>query len=280
MNVLPFVLALLLTLTVLTTQKLEVFKNQTTVQKNYEVFFKKEAHLVLNRVQHKQMPDEKDRRIDQIDFKVFVDKKEHEIKKDKLQAYRILLIDLMKNLYSSTQFYQEIIQKRPDFLNEIIQEMEQNTLNDTGAQIHCKADLMKIKFGDDQLQYVFYLMLKGTNTRIGIKELKEESQKNHQFLSKRLIEKNYPSLLEYIKYDKSEPTICLCPRETLQAIFGSSEIVDQLLVRRFELGHLPKDDSEKQLFAVEFKDKVRPELKEINFNFTLAKGKVDYSVYD
>jgi hypothetical protein len=280
MNILPFILALLLTLTLLTVQKIEIFKNQSTVQHHYQDFFKAEGNVILDNFQKKQMDEKTERKTDQVNLKIFVDKADHaNTSAEMLVAQRFFVIELMKNLYGATNFYKEMEEKRPEFLKEILAEIEK-TSGDDEVKIKCKEDLMKIKIQDPQLRHVFYLMLKGTGTREFIKNIREKSLNDHKKLSLRLTEKLYPSLLSYIRYAAGDIDINKCPRETLQAIFGSSEIVEQVIARRYELGQLKANDPEKILFITEFKDKVRPELKNLPFNFNLPKYKADFSIYD
>jgi len=281
MNILPLVLALLLTLTVLTVQKAEMFKNQIVIQKTYQQFLQQNAHETFNRFQEKIREGEYDLATAQVNFKVFVNKEDYNqaVKDNTLAAYRFLAVEIMRAAYSEAFFYKEIEAKRPEFLSEIVRGLEK--VHEIDHQtVKCAEDFARIKFNDPELQYVFYLMLKGSCSRQQLQQLEAEKLKGSANFSERLLGKSYPSLLEFVRYEKRELKIALCPRQTLKAIFGQDELVDQFIARRFELSQLKKGSDEKQNLQAEFKDKIRPELANLPIDYMMRQPKYDANTYN
>lgn len=275
MNILPLILALVLMLAVLTVEKMEKFKNQTIVQKEYQAFLKLNERQTFNKRQEKLF-GKSDKDIKQLSFRFLVNKKTREKDENVTGQYRSLNIALMKFLYKDAAFFKELALKRPDFLEELMNAIEKAADNAPEKFINRINDIARLDLGDPDLQKAFYHMLKGTVTREQLAEMKN--------LSSRMKEKSYVSLFSFINYngEKGTPTIEIqkAPREILNIIFnhdGSNEgIVDEIIAKRQELAK-SKDNGASDAFKNEFSEKRRPGIDDKLLNFKITSSdKSDY----
>lgn len=266
MNILPLVLALTLLLSFLSIQHLENLKNQTIVHKEYQTFLDKNERKVFNERQDYLYGQDFKKNIRQLSFRYFFDKKAREDSPEIAKQYRLLIIELMKIVYGEAAFYKELEQKRPHFLEELLDTIEKCTEDTHEKLIKRIEDLSRLSLEDSELQKAFYHMLKGTVNR---KELSHEMK-----------EKAYVSLFAYINdygAGGKSPSIEIqhTPREILKAIFVNDEVVNSILIRRNELRKSPDASA---TFKNEFKDKRRPGISESLLDFKITN--TDKSEYD
>ncbi len=162
MNILPLILALMLMLSVLTVERLAKYKNQTIVQHHYQNFLKLEENNVFN-VRQKLLFDESSGKKDhhQLSFRFFIDKEVREDKKIPKQN-RDLIKEFLKIVYGHTTFYQELEGKSQDFLEEMLNAIQETADVAPKALIKRIEDIARLKLKDPALQEAFYHMLKGT----------------------------------------------------------------------------------------------------------------------
>lgn len=284
MNILPLILGLVLMLSVLTVERLEKFKNQSIIQKEYQHFLKENERQVFNWRQ-KHLFGESQKSFKQLTFRYIYDKKAREKHSNEANQYRILMIELMKNVYKEAAFYKELERKRSNFLEEMLNEIEKASelaFKDSSKRfIRETKDLARLKLEDPELQQAFYHMLKGTIARDKLEAERVELKEKGEELPSRMKEKAYVSLLTYITIDgnarSTPPTIKIAraPREILIAIFEKEEVVENLMSRREELG-ANKDSGADELFKSEFVGKVRQGIDEKLLNFELSPNSAFY----
>ncbi len=236
MNILPFVLTLLLILSVITIEKLERFKNFILVQHQYQTHIENVERYAFNK---QQRAKKKDSHADhqQLSFDYFIDKKMlKEGETEKYKQFRRITLDLIKILYGKTQFYKDLEQKRPNVAEELLDSIRASAdrlIEDD--KIRTIENISRLQLDDFDLQEMFYRMLRGTISKDDLKAVNEEDKKRVEELSKN--EKAYVPFLTYIRKDSTKTiNVWLAPRELLEAIFESEEIVEAILVKRKELG--------------------------------------------
>jgi len=270
-NILPLILALVLMVSLLTVERLEIFKNHSVVQREYQLFLKNIERTVFNE-REKRLYGEGQKSFKQITFRYFFDKKAREKHPNEAKQYRLLAIELMKNLYGQAAFFKELEQKRPSFLDEILSSIEQASDDSPKKLIKQTKDLARLKLSDPQLQEAFYRMLKGTASREEIKQMAKPTR--------RMKEKSYPSLLTYIhNHGKDNPPtirVALAPPEVLKVVFPNDDVVKAIVEKRKELGGKDRDSGADDLFKSEFVEKRRPGIDENLLNFKLSDQSADY----
>lgn len=266
MNILPLVLALVLMLSVLTIEKLEKFKNQTIVQREYQLFLKMSERQVFNKRQ-KRLYGHSEKSLRQLSFRFLFDKKARDRDANVVKQYRMLIIDLMKIAYGEAAFFKNLEKKRPNFLEELLNAIEKSADVDEGKNIRRIQDIARLDLEDPELQEAFYHMLKGTIPREKLAEMKDATPQ--------MKEKTYVSLFTFINNEGANgtPTIVVqrAPREILKAIFLSDEVVEAIIVKRTELS-ANKDEGSKDAFKNEFSDKRRPGLDDKLLDFSISEG--------
>lgn len=272
MNILPLILALVLMLSVLTVEKMEKFKNQSIVQKEYQSFLKMSERQVFNKRQ-KSLYGINDKHLRQLSFRFLFDKKARDRDPSVAKQYRMLILDLMRNVYGEAPFFKKLELNRSNFLEELLDAIE-NSTKDEENTIKRIQDIARINLKDPELQDAFYHMLKGTVTREELKEIK----KNPGTRSK---EKAYESLFTYINNNGANATprivIQRAPPEILKTIFEKDEIVEAIIAKRNELA-ANKESGSEALFQSEFKEKRRQGLDDKLLDFSISKG--DKSSYN
>lgn len=274
MNIIPLVLALVLMLSVLTIEKLEKFKNQTIVQNQYQLFFQKGEREVFNQRQKKLYHwSETSHR--QLTFRYFLDQNARKSNFNAAKQFRFLIIDLMKILYGDASFYKNLEKNRPNFIEEMLDAIQNAADEAPQGMIKRVEDIARIHLEDPELQKAFYFMLKGSITRDELYKITD--------ISPRIKEKAYVSILTFINYngkaekeDSARIIVQLAPREILKAIFQKDEIVESIIVRRNELA-ANKNSGSQQAFENEFKDKRRPDIEDKLLDFRITStGKREY----
>lgn len=272
MNILPLILALVLMLSVLTVERLEKFKNQTTVQREYQVFLQEGERQVFNQRQQK-LYGLSQTSLRQLSFRFFIDKKARERDPDAAKQYRLLTIELMKNVYGEAAFFKKLKEHRPNFLEEMLNAIEQASADAPPKMIRRIQDVARLNLDDPELQEAFYRMMKGTISRDKLKNMKN--------LSPRMKEKAYVSLFTFMNYNgkSSTPKIMVqrAPSEILKAIFDNDEIVEAIISRRNELA-ASKDSGADTAFKNEFQNKCRSGIDDKLLDFRISAS--DKKIYN
>jgi hypothetical protein len=273
MNVLPFVIALLLILSVVTIEKFEGFKNSIIIQKEYQTHMEEKERKAFNLRQENladihQIDTPTSQR--QLNFRYFIDKESRKHGRDgEMKQIRQINSDLMKVLYGHTTFFQDLEQKRPNFTNEILDALIVATDKlSKKNKIRTIEEISRIELEDEELQEAFYKMLKGTVTK---QELRESEEKNPNFFEDlKNHRKNYLSYLTFIHFDKSSTIkVRFASKELLTAIFGEEELVDTIIEKRKEL--CAQENADATLFE-EFRGKQKNGIADALLDFSIKKN--------
>lgn len=267
MNILPLILALVLMISILTVEKLEKFKNQTMVQKQYQMFLQKDERQVFNK-REKNLYGINEKTLRQLSFRFVYDKEARKRDENVTKQYRTLLIELMKIVYGEAAFYKDLERNRSNFLEELLNSIEQAADKAPEKTVKRIRDIARLDLGDPELQKVFYHMLKGTAAKEDLEEMEGEVRK----------EKAYISLFTFINDEGKGGTprivVQRAPKEILKAVFVNDDIVNAIIQRRNELA-ANKDNGSAEEFKKEFVDKRRPGLDDSILDFSISKGSKD-----
>jgi hypothetical protein len=168
-----------------------------------------------------------------------------------------MLKKLIVNLYGEQDFFKDIEQKRPTFLNEILNRIESQADSLPAEKKVKKAvDLANLDLGDEELNEVLYKMLKGAPVLdLNAKEESEapteaesEEDKQGQDLAAAEFQeykspKGYYSVLDYVTASKPyKVRVYLASKEVLKTIFNEDSVVDSILKKRQEIYRMLKGD--------------------------------------
>ena len=153
----------------------------------------------------------------------------------KIKQTRELFKRLIEVLYSQHEFYQEMLAKRPDFVDQLINsisdvadrnEFKIGDNNRKKERFQKKEDLSTMELDDPELQHLYYKMLHGTRK-------KTYSDKEY------LIKDGYVSLLEFITLEKTarnrKLSVYLASGEMLKALYGDDNTVQQIIDLREDI---------------------------------------------
>lgn len=275
MNVLPLILALVLMLSVLTVEKLEKFKHQKIVQEQYQKYLSDNERQKLNDRQESAFGHTLTKDRQQVSFRYIVDKKLREKDPEKAAQYRLIIIDLIKNVYGEAKFFKDLEKSQGNFVEELLAGIEQAADRAPPKLVVRIEDISRLQLEDPALQKAFYHMLKGTMSKEEFNNLPKDSP---------LREKAYVSLLNFINKDEQKGIeIQHAPVETLKAIFGSDEMANRIKIRRKELSKQKEaskgaDKTGGQTFADEFKGKQRSGISDSILDFKISSS--DTTPYD
>ncbi len=266
MNIIPLVLALVFMLTLLTIEKLEKYKNQAIIQQQYRVFLEMSEGQEFNLRQRRLFKDF-DAEIKQISFRYLIDKTAREKMPHVAGQYKMLSIELMKLLYGQARFFKELQDKRPSFIEELVEAIQQSADAAPKKSIHRIEDICRLDLKDQELQEAFYHMLKGTVTREQYKEM----AKNNPLANR---EQHYISLFSFINFNGKKGAAVIkierAPREILKVLFVHDDVVDALIARRSELSQSDDNGGGKTL-ENEFVGKRREGIEDTLLDFSLSK---------
>lgn len=298
MNVLIFVSTLLMVMTIMTYARLETFRTSQGFQILFQNYMQKYERAYLNEQQEKRYNTthiSKDKTSEKapkapkakatprIPLYYLVNKKDRDTHQAEAEQLNILLKKLMVNLYSQQPFFQELEQKRPGFLDEILVAVSKaaEALPEE-RKIKNAGELANLDLGDQELNEAFYKMLHGapaikldlikeiseTQDLLGIEEKKEIIEENgdpeiaavdamevEEFKSPQ----GYVSLLDFITTENvPKIRIYLASPIVLKSIFNDDSVVIEILKTRQELFQLITKESPKGELQSTFKNQFDP----------------------
>jgi hypothetical protein len=267
MNILMYVMTMLMLLASLTYVKLEGFRSFNGVEASFNHYMKVTERESINNIAEQSYdatvlsgkdPKENNKpnpSSSRLSFNLLVNKAEREKNAEAYQQTRALFIELMTNMFKDQEFFIEISEKRPSFLNDLMDEIPR-LAEAADHKVTQTDDLSKLEFSDLELSSVFSLMLRGIpqTEKAVAKENKEENSddsKDSQEVAPiadvekaeeeaLATESNEPvapvgkeSLLDYITLKKSTKIrVYLAARPLLLAIYGNESIVDSIIEKR------------------------------------------------
>jgi len=202
--------------------------------------------------------------------------------------------NLMTVLYKDQRFFLDMMQTRPSFMDEILDNLYQTVQNlPLDQKIKKVNDLANLTLGNG-LEETFYFMLKGcpnfdlasqplfspplitenVNTSI---QNQDDDADNAQEAEEYSAGKGYSSILNYVTLGPSgQIRVYLASKELLLAIFGQPDVVDNIINTRYQLYlQVKRDDNFKaseatQQFANQFKGSIQ-NADESLFDFKVSK---------
>lgn len=209
-----------------------------------------------------------------------LNKKEKEENYDLYNQVRYVLKRLIEELYSNTKFYKEIIAKRSDFINEILNSIEEAANNlPKGQKIKTVEDLLPLELSDKQLSDTLYKILKGTKKEDSQEQAlkKVTTEKAEGDKEEKPVEDSYLSLLDFITTDpRSKLRVYLAPKRTLLAITSNEELVNEILQQRkslyqeLKVDHISAETASNQ-FRELFSTRISSILNENFLDFSVTK---------
>lgn len=176
---------------------------------------------------------------------------------------RYALKDLMKNLYSNTEFYKTIIEERSDFIDEIINALPYAKDNlPNNLNVNKAKDLANLQLNDEGLNEVFYKMLKGA-------EYPYETKEGMQL-------QGYPSLIKYITTQQGKKIrVFLASEVLLRVIFDESTTDEIMRTREYFYSQVNNGNLDTleatQRFISMFENKVTPNISLDLLDFSITK---------
>lgn len=286
MSVLTYVMTMLMLLTALTYARMESYRTTAGLEVGFINFMETQGRKPISLVADEwygsisfaqedpgKSKDKNPREVikgnSRLSFHLFINSLDRGTNGAAYSQTRELAKNLITLLYQEEDFFKQIHEERPNFINELLDEIEQAASNLPNDMKITKATrLSKLEFKDKQLQYVFYLMLHGlpklepkpqdpSGDSAGAEEQEldkqtdpviiEESQEDHAA-------GGYVSLLDYItvrSYIKIR--VYLASEKLLMAIYGNEDVVSDIMGKRSELyGEVRSGDKEKQIATLEF----------------------------
>jgi hypothetical protein len=246
MNVLPLVLLLILVLSAFTVRQLENFKNSEILKKEYIDFIRYQEGKDLEERQRRLYKSDGFSKKRKLNFRPFFDKTARStISPDKMNQLRQVVKELTQVLYAEAEFFKKIREKRPNFVDEILDEIIKISDEKVKAFEGRIENLATVKLSDPELQEAFYYMLKGSMENRSTIDIEEYKSINLKYR-----EKTYPSLLDFLRDQKmpnrSPETIVVysAPPEIIYAIYGK-EIGTQVISKIEELKNSSSNQVEK-----------------------------------
>ncbi len=268
MNVLMFVMAMLMMLSIMTYAKFDKFRMQATLNTQFENYMKfVECRYINERAEDLYKETHvKDKNGKQGDrngnsSKLPIGLLLEASTNDVYLGVRSVLRELINELYAPYKFYKEMQQERPDFVDEMISALPYAKKNLPGQQKITKSkDLANLDLGNRELNEVYYKMLKGAEFPYETKE--------------GIVEEGYPSLVEYITTKQGKKLrVYLAPEVLLKVVFNESTAEEIVSVREYLYGEV----NQERLSAVEASNRLKS-MFEDKVGVSGFRNNLDYSV--
>lgn len=253
MNILPFVLAMLMLISIMTYAKLQVFLGNASLQMEYACSMKSQEIFQINLAQLK-LYQKKERGTDKnskkdhekeealgesgrveaqstLNFRAFIDKTAREKSPDHFQAQYAIIKRLIEQLYYHQPFFIQAQQMRGDIVDQLLEAMmEKSQEPQYQDKITQVKHLANIDLENPELQNILIEMLKGYNQAAEILTCGSKSKR-----AKKIIH-TYPSLQDFLNVQKAQPLrLWLAPKEILLAIFDDESFVESMMKSRMEI---------------------------------------------
>lgn len=273
MNLLIFVLAILLVISSISYQSLDRYRLGAILRTNWDRFMRVEATCQYNQAveeewrelkkttneeetpsteptkeaekqEPKAAPETEDVSNRKLNFRFLVNPDYLEKYPQEAQAMLSVVKNLIQLLYAQHPFYQQMVQERPDVLDELFSELRQK--QGAPPKINKAQRLFLLLPNDEKLQMLWYQLLKQNplDPAVGV-ELGENSQCAQV------------SLLNYLNKGNSDSKtirLYLAPRPILWAIFQNRENMQKVIEKRLELfREVSQEEKSAQMASAEFK---------------------------
>lgn len=300
MNVLFFVMSMLMLLALMTYGRLESYLGYAFVQTQFKEYMEKTERNYVNEEAKERYDKEKGSTKDnsnsskrnqaspKLSLSLFIDKEEREKQLKDLEVQRNIAKNLMYFLYGEQPFFLQMEEKRPDFLNEILNALIKVTEDynkDQKLNSNKVEEISTVDLGDVELNEVFTKMLKGTPELTANTNPSKGNQTAQERKYAFKPDNGYYSLLEFITIQKNKNVIrvYLAPPQLLVALYGNVDVVNRILDARnqiyYNLTHSNKDQaseisaSSQAQFQAEFQNQRYPWIPIEMLDFGVSKTK-------
>lgn len=270
MNILIYVITMLMLLSVLTYSKMDSFRTLIGFSAGFQHYMQVTERKQNNDINEtlydaihvRKKPEEISQSMDsgkppkktvnknspRISWHLLLNQPARENNPEGYAKTRELLKQLFTSLYKEQPFFKEFSEKRPNFLDQILDEVVMASEGLVGKnKITSSLGLSTLEFNDPELHYVFNQMMKG----IPALERKndESSQKliiqnreqdiddeldSEMAASEDSSKAGYASIVGYTTVEGSNPKVrvFLASRPVLMAIYGDAQYVDKVIESR------------------------------------------------
>lgn len=265
MQILLFVITMLLLLSAITYAKMDSYRSMVLFRKRFEVYsearnnqfeetFYNEKYIKNPMSEKEGTSTPKAEGISYISLSPLLNEKDKSFTK-------LMLRELITNLYESQKFYQELLKKRPQLTTELIDALE-NSIKEN-AKLKKIEELANVDLKDPILAEAFYKILKGF-------KLPKEAEKVSG-------ETGYPALTCFLTLrgsDKLRPY--LAPIPILEVLFNDKQTVAEVINMRTQIYKDLDSDRIKEkegnaLFTEAFSKKLRTDIPVEKVDFSVSK---------
>jgi hypothetical protein len=286
MSVLTYVMTMLMLLTALTYARMESFRTNAGVEIGFINYMETQGRKPISVVADEwygsisfaqenpgKIKDKTPREVikanSRLSFYLLLNSVERGTNQAAYSQTRELARKLITLLYQEEDFFKQIHDQRPNFINDLLDEIERAaSILPNEIKITKATRLSKLQFQDKQLQYVFYLMLHGlpklepkptdpSNSGSPTEEPELDQQTDPVMIEESQEDRaagGYVSLLDYITvrpYVKLR--VYLASKELLLAIYDNEDVVEEIMGKRSGLySEIRSGDKEKAVATLEF----------------------------
>lgn len=288
MNVLIFVVTMIMLLSVMTYARLESYRSSQAFQVIFKHYMQEDERGYIN-LQAKNTYDnikvgtkkgnkgaKKINASPRVGIGLLFDSSRVSKDQEWTQT-KILLKNLIRNLYSAQPFYKKMEQENPSFIDDLIAAMTR-AIDDLPKEKRPKkpSDLATLTLDDSRLDRMLYEILRGASYMIVVTDEQKilAEQKNTGVLKSNEPEgeasedeedageedkefkspPGYFSLLDFVTARSKPVRVYLAPKEVLQAIFPGNEIVQSIMEERERLYKEAMNDGDTQQLSESFKE--------------------------
>lgn len=172
---------------------------------------------------------------------------------------KLMLKELIAHLYEKQPFFQELLKKRPQLSNEIVEALEMG-MKDQKKPLNNIEELANIEMKDPVLAEGFYKILKGFT-------LPENSSKEAK-------ESGYPPLTCYLSLKGSRKIRAyLAPKAILEVLFNDPQTVSEVMNMRTRIYRdlINGNQEDTKLFGETFSNKLSSNIPQDMVDFSVSK---------
>jgi hypothetical protein len=205
------------------------------------------------------------------------DKTQRESHKEWYDTAYALTRNMIFQLYRNKYFFQEMEEKNPGFVDQLLRTISDKAEQQTQLKIKKPKDLANLNLENEELQDILAKMLRGSENTV---EIIRECQKIHdERVVQALEQQGFPSLANYTMANKNLRPIrlYLAPAPLLMAIYEDERDVDAIMKYRTKLYKevSVKDGKSNDQASAEFKrlfqNKIPAKYDPTFFDYTVTK---------
>jgi hypothetical protein len=310
MNVLLYVMTMLMVLALMSYARLETYRSAQIFQTLFAHYMEKDERGEINAGFKRQYESEKGSSREggdksqpkinaspRISLSIFLNKQQQAAQPDQFHQTIVLLRNLLQVLYRGQPFYEEIIEEKPQFAEELVRSIV-STIDALPQENKPKnmKDLSNLVLSDPKLNEALYKILHGAPekyeaaaaeneepkhaVRESVEDKVEDSSQDAALLEAEAQEhtspKGYQSLADYVTLSSSpQIRIFLASPPVLQALFPNPQTVQEILEMRRDLHRQALHGADLQELENTFKNRFErlhdPAINSALLNFQVSK---------